>query len=59
MIDWNIIVQALIVAAVTAVVTTIATSYVNAKIVAAHVADLTARIVRIEQYLNGLLGDHK
>jgi hypothetical protein len=55
MIDWNVVVQALIVAGITAV----CTGYVSGKIMAAHLEDLTARIVRIEQYLNGLLGAKK
>jgi hypothetical protein len=54
-IDLSIILQALIVAGVTAVFTALVTGYVNSKIVATHLSDLTARIVRIEQYLNGLL----
>ena len=58
MIDWNVIVQALIVAGVTAVCTALATGYISGKIMESHLKDLTARIVRIEQYLNGLLG-HK
>ena len=58
MIDWNVIAQALIVAAVTAIFTALATGFVNGKIMAAHLKDLTERVVRIEHYLNGLLGKH-
>ena len=48
----NTILQALIVAAVTALVT----GYINSLIMASHLKDLADRIVRIENYLNGLLG---
>ncbi len=45
------ILQSLIVAGVTA----LATGFVNSKIMDSHLKDLRQRIVRIENYLNGLL----
>jgi hypothetical protein len=51
----SVIIQALIVAGVTAVVTAFATGFVNGKIMESKLKDLTDRIVRIEEYLNGLL----
>lgn len=51
----EIILQSLIVAAITA----LATGYVTSRVAAAHLEDLTARVVRIETYLNGLLGGKK
>lgn len=52
--NWDAIVQALIVAGVTAIVA----GYVNGILMAAHLKDLRERIVRIEKYLNGLLKKH-
>jgi hypothetical protein len=51
-------IEALIVAGVTAIVTALLTGYVSGKIQAALLKDLTDRVIRIEHYLNGLLG-HK
>jgi hypothetical protein len=48
-------IDALIVAGVTAVVTALLTGYVSGKVQAARLKDLTDRVIRIEQYLNGLL----
>lgn len=55
MMDWNGVMQALIVAAITAM----ATGFVNSRIMDAHLKDLRERIVRIEAYLNGLLKAHR
>ena len=51
----EIVIQSLVVAGVTAV----ATGFVTSKVTAAHLKDLTDRVVRIENYLNGLLGHRK
>jgi hypothetical protein len=49
--SWDVIIQAVIVAAVTGA----ATGFVNGKVMQAHFEDLKDRVVRIETHLNGLL----
>ncbi len=47
----EVIINAIIVAAITAA----ATGYINERVMSSHLNDLTRRIERIEEYLNGLL----
>lgn len=51
----DVILQALLVAGITAVCTALATGYISSRIMEERMKDLTERIARIEQYLNGLL----